>query len=153
MQSKDVAILLATEGDLGAVSEIELLSNLNQWGIENHKSELLKDGNLFYVAKNQQMVAGFIFSRLITPVVEIFNIAVHPHFRKQGIGEKLFKTVLERAIKAGCKECWLEVRESNEAAIRFYEKLNFKNVGRRKKYYQFPTEDALLLEYKIDDNP
>lgn len=151
MQNKKIEIFPATAEDLEAIAEIESLSGLSQWGIESYKSELARDENLFYVARSEGKVIGFVFARLITPEIEIFNIAVLPDFRKQGIGRKLFETILELAVDRGCRECWLEVRESNLAARRFYEKLNFQNVGRRKNYYQFPVEDALLLGYKIDN--
>jgi len=149
MQNKKIEISPAAVEDLEAIADIELLSGLSWWGTESYKAELEKDENLFYVARSEGKVIGFVFARLITPEVEIFNIAVLPKFRKQGIGRKLFETILELAIDRGCRECWLEVRESNLAAGRFYEKLNFQNVGRRKNYYQFPLEDALLLRYTI----
>lgn len=153
MQNKKIEISPATAEDLEAIAEIESLSGLSPWGIESYKSELAKKDNLFYVARSEGKVNGFVFARPITPEIEIFNIAVLPEFRKQGIGQKLFETILGLAVDRGCRECWLEVRESNLAAHRFYEKLNFQNVGRRKNYYRFPIEDALLLRYIIVNKP
>jgi ribosomal-protein-alanine N-acetyltransferase len=153
MSNKKIEILPAAYSDLEAIAEIEMLSGLNQWGVESYKSELAKDENLFFVAKSKEKIVGFVFARLITPTVEIFNIAVLPECRKHGIGRKLFEKILERAIESSCLECWLEVRESNLSAREFYEKLGFQNVGRRKNYYRFPVEDALLLEFKIADKP
>lgn len=153
MPNKKIEILAASSGDLEAIAEIESLSGLNQWGIESYRTELAKEENLFFVARSEEKIVGFIFARPITPTVEIFNIAVSPECRKQGIGRKLFETILERAVERGCAECWLEVRESNLPAREFYEKLGFQNVGRRKNYYSFPIEDALLLEFKIANNP
>ena len=153
MQNNKIEILPAVVGDLETIANIESLSGLNGWGIENYNSELGKSENLFYVAKFGGKTIGFILARPITPVVEIFNIAVLPDFREKGIGRILFDKILERAVEHNCLECWLEVRESNRAARRFYEKLGFENVGRRKNYYSFPVEDALLLEYKIVRKP
>jgi ribosomal-protein-alanine N-acetyltransferase len=153
MQNKKIEISPATVEDLEAIADIESLSGLSRWGTENYKAELEKDENLFYVARSEERIVGFVFSRLIIPEVEIFNIAILPKFRKQGIGRKLFETILELAIDRDCQECWLEVRESNLEARRFYEKLNFQNVGRRKNYYRFPVEDALLLRYVIASKP
>lgn len=153
MQNKKIEIFPATADDLEAIAEIELLSGLSLWGTESYKSELARDENLFYVAKSDGKVVGFVFARPITPEIEIFNIAVLSEFRKQGIGRKLFETILELAVDRGCRECWLEVRESNLAARRFYEKLNFQNAGRRKNYYRSPVEDALLLRYIIVNKP
>jgi ribosomal-protein-alanine N-acetyltransferase len=153
MENKKIEIFPATVEDLEAIAEIESLSGLSRWGTESYKSELAKKENLFYVAGSEEKVVGFVLASLITPDVEIFNIAVLPDLRKQGIGRKLFETILQAAADRGCRECWLEVRESNQAARRFYEKLSFQIIGRRKNYYRFPVEDALLLRYIIVNEP
>lgn len=151
MQNNQFEILPMTENDIKSVEEIESISGLSQWGAENYKYELKRDDSVLFVAKLKRQIVGFVFARLIKPEFEILNVAVLPEFKKQGIGRKLFERTLENAIKNDCQKCWLEVRESNRSARTFYEKLNFRIVGRRKKYYQFPVEDALLLEYIIDN--
>lgn len=151
MPNEAIEILLMTERDLKAVSEIEKLSGLSVWGIKNYKSELERPDAFLFVAKKDGKIIGFVSARLITPVVEIFNIAVLPEFRKQGIGGKLFGEILIGAVKNGAKVCWLEVRESNKTARKFYENLKFENVGKRKNYYTNPAEDSILLEFKIGD--
>jgi ribosomal-protein-alanine N-acetyltransferase len=150
MQYQQFEIEPMTENDLESVARIESQSGLNNWGIENYKSELKRNDSFLYTAKLDQETVGFVFARLITPEVEIFNIAVIDEHKKKGIGKKLFEQLLEKATENDCQKCWLEVRESNQTARKFYEKLKFQIVGRRKNYYQFPIEDALLLECIIN---
>ena len=74
----------------------------------------------------------------------IDNIAVREEYRRQGVGEAL----LGAFIRFGTEKLaflTLEVRPSNEPAIRFYMKHGFAQVGRRKNFYSAPKEDALLM--------
>ncbi len=68
----------------------------------------------------------------------IISIAVRPENRRKSIGSKLMNEVFK-----DCKRVWLEVRVSNEAAQRFYERLGFQKKGRIERYYG--DEDALVM--------
>ena len=85
---------------------------------------------------------------LIADEVHIANIAVHPDWRKQGIGKKL----MQEAIRGTAGVSWigLEVRRSNRIARKMYEKMGFRKVGTRKKYYAEEGEDAILYMKTID---
>lgn len=74
----------------------------------------------------------------------ILTIAVQPEFRGQGIGRWLLLHLIDEARQAGCAGIALEVRPSNQAALKLYEKLGFALIGRRKRYYP-DKEDALVL--------
>lgn len=88
--------------------------------------------------------AGFLVSREIAPGErEILNIAVHPAYRRRGLGKKLMETELARS-----KGAWfLEVRESNAAAIALYRSMGFEIAGRRPDYYRTPTEAAIVMRF------
>jgi ribosomal-protein-alanine N-acetyltransferase len=75
----------------------------------------------------------------------ISNIAVHPEFRRQGIGSLLLTAMIEGAAKLGADYMTLEVRVSNRGAQLLYEKYGFKAVGRRLRYYSDNQEDALIM--------
>ena len=75
----------------------------------------------------------------------MMNVAVHPDYRKQGIATALIVGLVEELRKLGSHCLTLEVRASNENAIRVYRKLDFQEVGCRKNYYRNPKEDALIL--------
>lgn len=79
--------------------------------------------------------------------LEIYNIAVHPSVRRQGLGKRLTGLVLEAGRKMGLERAVLEVRASNEAAINLYSGLGFTRCGCRPAYYSEPVEDALLYEH------
>ena len=82
---------------------------------------------------------------LIGDEVHISTFAVHPEFRRQGIGENLLKNALADAAKRGAQVATLEVRASNEAAIKLYGKLGFKVGGSLEGYYHDNDEEAILM--------
>ena len=94
-------------------------------------------------------VIGFVIARCATAEWEIENVVVVPEKRRRGIGIKIIREVLLRANLAGATSVLLEVRESNLAARRLYEKLGFSQQGQRSSYYRDPDEDALLLCFSI----
>ena len=73
------------------------------------------------------------------------NLAVHPDYQRQGIGEALVLALIEGLKARGSRCLTLEVRASNDPAKRLYEKLGFRAVGRRKNYYRSPKEDGEIL--------
>ena len=80
---------------------------------------------------------------------QITNIAVHPDYRRKGLGAAILRSLLRHAKDAKLDSVSLEVRASNTAAIRLYEQAGFVEAGRRKGFYQKPTEDALVMVCKI----
>ena len=92
---------------------------------------------------------GFVIARCAAAEWEIENVVVAPEKRRRAVGIKIIRELLVRAQSAGVTSVLLEVRESNTAARRLYEKLGFSRQGRRSKYYRNPEEDALLLTFNI----
>jgi len=82
---------------------------------------------------------------LIFDELHINTLAVHPDWRRQGLASLLLTHVLDDAVRLGADKATLEVRESNQAARRLYERFGFEVGGVRKEYYRHPTEDALIL--------
>ena len=79
---------------------------------------------------------------------QILNIAVHPEYRRRGLGRRIMDAIFTHARENNITFITLEVRESNEAAISLYKGLGFYQVGRLKGYYDTPKEDGLIL--KVD---
>lgn len=98
-----------------------------------------------WVAVRGTVVAGFLIARRVISDVEILNFAVAEAYRRRGVGTILLAEALGWAKSFGAEKALLEVRISNLAAIRFYERHRFEVVGRRPRYYAAPLEDALLL--------
>ncbi|HKE21039.1 MAG TPA: ribosomal protein S18-alanine N-acetyltransferase [Bryobacteraceae bacterium] len=97
-----------------------------------------------FVAVHQNQVAGFLVWRAIADAeCEILNLAVLPDFRRQGVGRALVQSLL----KSFNGPVFLEVRESNEAAIGLYKSLGFEQISRRLEYYREPPEAAIVMKF------
>lgn len=88
---------------------------------------------------------GFLVAQNGGPEWELENIAVLPEFRRRGVGRQLLLALLHHARALGAGRILLEVRASNQPAIRFYSLSGFQPSGRRRDYYRDPEEDALIL--------
>lgn len=80
---------------------------------------------------------------------ELANLAVAPRARRQGVASRLLEALLEAAAREGLRSVFLEVRVSNREAIDLYRKRGFLEVGRRRRYYTRPVEDALVLRLEL----
>jgi [ribosomal protein S18]-alanine N-acetyltransferase len=100
---------------------------------------------ILFVSLNAGEVSGFIEAQIIADEIHLYDVAVAPKFRKQGIAEALIKKLEELPYKV----VLLEVRESNLAALQLYKKCGFLMDGIRKNYYAAPVENAVLMSRKI----
>jgi [ribosomal protein S18]-alanine N-acetyltransferase len=94
-------------------------------------------------------VAGFLIGRHTGDEAEVLNLAVAPGSRRRGEGGALLNMAMEEFGMRGVSRVFLEVRESNETAIVFYEKHAFSKAGRREGYYRDPREAAIVMERKL----
>jgi len=102
------------------------------------------------VAMDDDQVVGYVGSQSSCDETDIMNIAVHPDWRRRGIAEGLIDCLIQELKNRGSHALMLEVRVSNDPATALYEKLGFRQVGRRKNYYRNPKEDALILRKEWD---
>jgi ribosomal-protein-alanine N-acetyltransferase len=89
---------------------------------------------------------GFVLGRLLADEAEVLNLAVREESRREGEGRALVEELLRRFAESGVSRVFLEVRESNRGAIGFYERMGFRQSGRREDYYREPREAALVYE-------
>ena len=141
----NISITLMEECDLEAVLEVSSLSLKESWSKESFKKELFNPLAKYLVAKENNKVIGFAGVWTIVDEGHITNIAVHPKFRKRGIGNILLSSLIEHCKNWGCNSLTLEVRASNTPAQNLYKKYNFKEEGIRKKYYKDNNEDAIIM--------
>ena len=134
-----IAVRAATREDLGEIAGIQAASpEAAQWKPESY----LAHGCL--VAVMDGRVAAFLAYRPTAPgEAEILNLAVAPAARRRGAATALVKATLTRQEGV----LFLEVRESNSAARKLYQKLGFREVGLRRNYYQSPLEDGIVMRY------
>jgi ribosomal-protein-alanine N-acetyltransferase len=102
------------------------------------------------VSENEGAICGLVVFRIVRDEAEILNLAVDSPRRRQGIGSRLLLEVIDLCKAAGVKSIFLEVRESNDRARKFYSRMGFTEDGRRRRYYRQPVEDALVLVRKVE---
>jgi ribosomal-protein-alanine N-acetyltransferase len=125
--------------DLEAVAAIQQASpGAARWNVGDY---LEQD---FRVAMEGNQVVGFLVARTVAPDErEILNLAVAPDFRRKGVARAL----VDAALGAFRGSVFLEVRESNAVALEFYKSLGFKELSRRKGYYDSPVETAIVMKF------
>lgn len=144
---------LLNKEDLPAKSE-ELLWQLAEasyedgspWTCEQFKQDLAAVHSHYLVL---EPMAAFISYHQVMDEAEIFNLAVLPEKKGQGVGKYLLQTVIQSCQTAGVERIFLEVRVSNFPAQALYLRMGFETIGRRKNYYRHPQEDALIMEKKV----
>ena len=127
------------------VAALEKLCFADPWSENSVASELNNDLALWLVAMNDDTVVGYIGSQTVAGETDVMNIAVHPDWRRRGIAQSLIECLVVELKNRGSEALMLEVRAANAPAIALYEKLGFRQVGRRPNYYRNPKEDALIL--------
>ena len=93
----------------------------------------------------EEEIAGYIGCLFAADEGDITNVSVDSTHRREGTGSCLVQTLQAESRKRGCRRIFLEVRQSNDAAIRLYQNQGFVRIGVRKNYYTKPQEDALLM--------
>ena len=143
------------EEDVDRIVEIERLSFTTPWSKYAFLSEIYNQPiSCPFVIEDSRKnkIIGYVIYWIIGDEAHINNIALHPEFRGQGIGEYVLRKIIELIKKAGAKFISLEVRPSNIPARKLYQKLEFRLEAIRKNYYINPREDALILVKDLIDN-
>lgn len=134
-----------TEADLDAVLKIEYAAFSHPWtrgifldGLKSYEIWLMFEGN-------QQVGHGVV--QVIIDEAHLLNITVKPESQSRGLGLRLLEHLMSRAYALNARECFLELRDSNRAAYRLYERFGFNEIGRRRDYYPVAggREDALVM--------
>lgn len=146
----NVHVSIMNESDIDDVLEISNLSFSTPWSRLSYEQELNNSLAKYFVAKINDKVVGFIGTWIIVDESHVTNVAVHPNYRKLGIGSKLIESMLNYCKEKNCTSYTLEVRESNKTAISVYEKHGFVVDGMRKEYYQDNKENALIMWLRIN---
>lgn len=138
-----------TPDDLSAILEIENASFSTPWSRATFAGLLSRDDADLLGATDGGRLVGYAICWTIVDQAEIGNVAVEPRSRGHGLGRRLVEAALERVRRRGARECFLEVRESNLEARTLYAKCGFAVVGRRRRYYTNPVEDALVMRTEL----
>jgi ribosomal-protein-alanine N-acetyltransferase len=136
--------------DIPQILELEK-NTTSAWSRKHLENELQQPAGIQFVGRNKitAKVMAVLFCRIVADEVEILKLAVAENARKRGVGYELLDFVVNYSSKLGVKNCFLELRASNIAARRLYEKRGFMSVGTRKSYYKEPVEDAILMRLSL----
>jgi len=133
-------------GDAEAVFEICRQSPLAaQWSKETY-DQAHAYGQIVLTAELNGKICGFLVARIIGDEAEILNMAVDKMHRRNGIGSALVNAAISAAQAQNAQNIYLEVRESNSAAISFYQRHGFEKTAERRGYYRGPTENAVVMK-------
>lgn len=144
--------------DVPAVAEIEKLCFSLPWSEQSLIDSVKREDTMFLVCEEfdeknsddtgdvNSNIAGYIGMYLSFDEGDITNVAVSPAHRKKGYGEALVSKAKELAREKQLEMILLEVRVSNAPAISLYKKMGFEELGIRKKFYEHPVEDAIIMK-------
>jgi ribosomal-protein-alanine N-acetyltransferase len=144
---KHVVLRPALSSDVDAVAGIERASFSDPWSARAFLPLLRESSTLFLVATSSpgDEILGYAVAWFVGEEAELANLAVSPTARRRGVGAIVLTHVIAEAVRRQCRTLFLEVRESNATARSLYLRHGFEQVGRRKRYYVAPQEDALVL--------
>lgn len=143
-----------TVADLASVQQIERASFTTPWPPQAYRQELETNRLAQYLVA---LLGGEIVAYggvwLMVDEAHVTTFAVHPGYRRRRIGERLLLALLDLSVDRHAREATLEVRLSNLAARRLYEKYGFRPVGIRPRYYSDDQEDALIMTTEPLETP
>jgi [ribosomal protein S18]-alanine N-acetyltransferase len=131
--------------DLNDIEDIEHRSYDTPWSRSMFAGELAKPASLCLGAFEGEQLGGYLIVSRYVDAWHIMNIAVSPDFRRRGIATALLERLFELTDDRSRRGYTLEVRVSNDGAIRLYERLGFIARGIRRGYYTDNREDALIM--------
>ncbi|MCM1065606.1 MAG: ribosomal protein S18-alanine N-acetyltransferase [Eubacterium sp.] len=143
--SGQIEIRQLQEADIEPLSRIESESFSMPWSPQDFRDLLIRDYCIYLVALVDGEVAGCCGMTNLCQEGNIDNVVVAERFRNRGIASSMLAKLIVMGEEAGITAFTLEVRVSNAAAIHLYEKFGFVSEGIRPRFYEKPTEDAMIM--------
>jgi ribosomal-protein-alanine N-acetyltransferase len=147
-------IELARDEDVPAIAAIERRVFSDPWSERSFRDVLAHPAMYFVCVRESkaddyagECVRGYVVAWFAGGQGEIANLAVEESARGRGLGSALLDAALDEARGHGTEEVFLEVRSSNVRARELYQSRGFVEVGRRRRYYRRPVEDAIILRW------
>jgi [ribosomal protein S18]-alanine N-acetyltransferase len=136
--------------DIDRLIEIAEAAELSHWSRQGFLDHLKDKSTLSIALVSEDLIVGYLVARLVpgtneNPDVELLNLAVCEPRQRGGGGTILMENLLSWCAEHNVAKVWLEVRESNLTAQKFYQRFRFYQIGRRKGFYSMPSEDALIM--------
>ena len=146
----DLEIRRLTYADLPQVIAIERRAFPTPWSLAMFVLELSKPAGVCLAALQDGRLVGYLICSRYDTVWHLMNVAVDDRLLRRGIASALIERLFELA-DGPSEQYTLEVRTSNDGAIKLYERFGFKAAGRRRAYYHDNREDALIMWRTVPD--
>ena len=146
-----ITVTNMTSSDVPDIAALEKVCFALPWSEQAFYDELDNKLARYFVAKSGGKVVGYAGVWSVSGEGGITNVAVHPDYRRQGIGSMLIEAMIKSARAEKLDLLTLEVRKSNIAAQGLYEKYGFVPIGLRKRYYSDNDEDAIIMTKMINE--
>jgi [ribosomal protein S18]-alanine N-acetyltransferase len=148
----NVGIRRVEADDVPYIVAIERAAFSDPWAAQSFEEALDHPAIHFACASSGAGdVLGYVVAWFVADQGEIANLAVAPSGWGAGIGRALLQHALDEGERRGAEAVFLEVRDSNERARRLYESSGFEEIGRRRRYYNKPVEDAIVLRRTLKE--
>lgn len=142
----------AEGSDAEAIAALEKVCFSQPWSYDSIYHDLAENKlSLYLAAEAEGSLMGYAGIWRIGDEGHITNVAVSPKYRRKGVGDALIKVLVAVTEEEGTVSHTLEVRKSNNGAVRLYEKNGFRAEGERKGYYEDNGEDALIMWRRKDE--
>src|SRR6266436_271798 len=138
--------------DMPEVLQAEQLSFEYAWTEEDFLRCLRQRNCIGMVAEHGEKVVGFMIYELHKNKLHILNFAVHPAWRRLGVGAQMVAKLISKLSSHRRTRITLEVRETNLAAQLFFSRQEFRALRVLRAFYDDSGEDAFLMEYRFGDD-
>ena len=154
MATDGVIVEKAVPVNAAAIRKLAVEANIDAWSETDYISEIERTDSYVLIARVKGTICGFLVARLVPgkanlPDLDLYNIAVRPPWSRLGFGTALLSELLNRIASKKVENIWLEVRESNLKAIKFYKKHSFIEELTRANFYANPVENAVIMRLKL----
>lgn len=140
-----IEITRMTREDVSEIAELEKICFTLPWSEKSFRDEMANKLAIYFTAKDNGKCVGYAGFWNVSGEGDVTNVAVLPEYRRRGVGSLLVAEMIKTAEKLKLEVLTLEVRKSNTAAQKLYEKFGFEILGERKRYYSDNGEDAYIM--------
>lgn len=140
-----IEITRMTRDDVPEIAELEKICFTLPWSEKSFHDEMANNLAIYFTAKDNGKCVGYAGFWNVSGEGDVTNVAVLPEYRRRGVGSSLVAEMIKTAEKLKLEILTLEVRKSNAAAQKLYEKFGFEILGERKRYYSDNGEDAYIM--------
>ncbi len=155
MQKVDFTVIRAdkdTDDEIfSMLSELESQTITDGWSANGFRAEAEKEnGYVLYIEDNNRIIS-LLTAYTAADEADITNVAVDISMRRKGLA-KILLSEFEAMLPCNINEIFLEVRASNEPAIKLYSSFGYEQIAVRKRFYSNPIEDAIIMKKKVGEN-